>query len=49
VEHGIGGAVVRELLRRGFGADGFALADPDLKSRDFGVNGKAAGKRAHAE
>ena len=42
-------AAVRELLRRGLGADGFALANPNLQSRDFGVNGEAAGKRPRAE
>jgi len=33
-------AAIRELLRRGLAADGFALADRDLKSRDFGVTSK---------
>jgi hypothetical protein len=42
-------AAVRELLRRGQGADGFALADPELKSRDFGVNGKTNGKGGRVE
>ncbi len=34
-------AAIRELLRRGLAAEGFALADRELKSRDFGVTGKA--------
>jgi hypothetical protein len=28
---------VRELLRRGLAAEGFPVADPHSKSRDFGV------------
>jgi len=32
-------AAIRELLRRGLDAEGFKLADADMKSRDFGVNG----------
>jgi hypothetical protein len=42
-------AAVRELLRRGLAAEGFALADPELKSRDFGVNGKTNGKGVRME
>jgi len=30
-------AAVRELLRRGLAAEGFVLADRDVKSKDFGV------------
>lgn len=30
-------AAVRELLRRGLAAEGFAAADGGLKSQDFGV------------
>jgi hypothetical protein len=30
-------AAVRELLRRGLAAEGFALADGNSKSKDFGV------------
>jgi len=33
-------AAIRELLKRGLTADGFAKADGALKSRDFGVAGK---------
>jgi hypothetical protein len=39
-------AAVRELLRRGLTAEGFAIADSATKSGDFGVVGAAnAGKR----
>ena len=30
-------AAIRELLKRGLAAEGFATADGDLHSRDFGV------------
>jgi hypothetical protein len=30
-------AAIRELLKRGLVADGFMLADKDVKSRDFGL------------
>lgn len=33
-------AAVRELLKRGLAARGFATADADLRSQDFGVIGK---------
>ncbi|MFL6689179.1 MAG: hypothetical protein ACJ8IR_03185 [Alphaproteobacteria bacterium] len=33
-------AAIRELLRRGLASEGFAVADRDLKSRDFGVTSK---------
>jgi len=42
-------AAIRELLRRGLTAEGFALADPDMRSRDFGVNRKTDGKSHAAE
>ena len=32
-------AAVRELLKRGLAAEGFALADGGSKSQDFGVTG----------
>jgi hypothetical protein len=38
-------AAIRELLRRGLTAEGFSLADRDLKSRDFGVTGKTSARR----
>lgn len=30
-------SAVRELLKRGLAAEGFMLADRDVKSRDFGI------------
>lgn len=30
-------AAIREILRRGLAADGFALADRDTRSKEFGV------------
>ena len=30
-------AAIRELLKRGLAAEGFALANRDVKSKDFGV------------
>jgi hypothetical protein len=30
-------AAIRELLKRGLAAEGFALADRDVQSKDFGV------------
>ena len=37
-------AAVRELLRRGLAAEGFATADGDEKSQDFGVLDQEAGQ-----
>lgn len=34
-------SAIRELLKRGLSAEGFAQADGALKSRDFGVGGKS--------
>ena len=34
-------SAIRELLKRGLAAEGFAVADGGLKSGDFGVGGKA--------
>ena len=48
-------AAVRELLKRGLAAEGYALAAAGTKSSDFGVigskadGGKAAGRRPRAE
>jgi hypothetical protein len=36
-------AAVRELLRRGLASEGFLLADPHSKSRDFSVVGRKRG------
>jgi hypothetical protein len=33
-------SAIRELLKRGLSAEGFAQANSELKSRDFGVSGK---------
>ncbi len=33
-------AAIRELLKRGLAAEGFAVADGSLKSGDFSVDGK---------
>jgi len=35
-------AAIRELLKRGLSVDGFALADRDIKSVDFGIVDEAA-------
>jgi hypothetical protein len=34
-------AAIRELLKRGLAAEGFAVADGGSRSRDFGVTGQA--------
>ena len=36
-------SAIRELLKRGLAAEGFAQAASDMKSRDFGVAAKADG------
>ena len=45
-------AAIRELIRRGLSADGFALADKNTKSKDFGLieekRPKSASKKASA-
>lgn len=42
-------AAVRELLKRGLSAEGFAVADAHTKSKDFGVvGGKMKGKSVGA-
>ena len=41
-------AAIRELLKRGLSAEGFAQADGDLKSRDFGVADKEPARRGNA-
>ena len=45
-------AAIRELLKRGLAAEGFVLADRDVKSKDFGVvtakqKGKPSNGRLH--
>jgi hypothetical protein len=42
-------AAVRELLKRGLAAEGFALADGGSKSSDFGVVDEAEGKQASGD
>ena len=37
-------AAVRELLRRGLGAEGFSKATAGVKSTAYGVTGKTSGK-----
>lgn len=41
-------AAVRELLRRGLSAEGFAVADDSTKSSDFGVVGTSPAKAVKA-
>jgi hypothetical protein len=41
-------AAIRELLKRGLAAEGFATADGDAKSGDFGVTDSASGRAARA-
>jgi hypothetical protein len=36
-------AAIRELLKRGLSAEGFATADSQLKSSDFGVGARDSG------
>jgi hypothetical protein len=36
-------AAIRELLKRGLAAEGFATADAQLKSSEFGVQAAAVG------
>jgi hypothetical protein len=38
-------AAIRELLLRGLSADGFALADRSVKSKNFGIVSKQKSKR----
>ncbi len=35
-------AAIRELLKRGLAAEGFAIADSQMKSSEFGVQATAA-------
>lgn len=37
-------SAIRELLKRGLAAAGFATASGELKSRDFGIVGKTTGE-----
>jgi hypothetical protein len=38
-------AAIRELLKRGLAAEGFAVAESGQRSGDFGVTGKTASRR----
>ena len=40
-------AAIRELLRRGLAADGFAIAIDGSKSKQFGVTGDRSGSNGH--
>ena len=42
-------AAVRELLRRGLAAEGFATADGGTKSQDFGVISQSEGDGDNAD
>jgi hypothetical protein len=37
-------AAIRELLKRGLAAEGFTVADGQMKSSEFGVEGRPASK-----
>jgi len=39
-------AAIRELLKRGLSSEGFAVADGETKSSEFGVTEKKTGKKA---
>lgn len=39
-------SAIRELLKRGLAAEGFAVADSQMKSSDFGVGASARKKLA---
>jgi hypothetical protein len=39
-------AAIREMLRRGLAAEGFAIADKGVKSKDFGILAKQKVKPA---
>jgi hypothetical protein len=42
-------SAIRELLKRGLAGDGFAFADRDIKSKEFGIVGKQQkARRTHA-
>jgi hypothetical protein len=40
---------IRELLKRGLGAEGFEIADGGARSRDFGVTGQSSACRRDPE
>ena len=42
-------AAIREILKRGLAAEGFALADKGVKSKDFGILAKQKAKASKRE
>jgi len=42
-------AAVRELLKRGLAAEGFAMADGGAKSQDFGVTDDASKRQSSGD
>ena len=42
-------SAIRELLRRGLAAEGFVLANRDIKSKDFGILAKQKSKSAKSQ
>ena len=38
-------SAIRELLKRGLAAEGFLTADSEMKSSDFGVQGKTVSSK----
>jgi len=42
-------AAIREMLKRGLAAEGFVLADKDVKSKDFGILLKQKARSAKRE
>jgi hypothetical protein len=42
-------AAIREILKRGLAAEGFALADKGVKSKDFGILVKQRAKASKRE
>ena len=42
-------AAIREILKRGLAAEGFALADKGVKSKDFGILAKQRAKASKRE
>jgi hypothetical protein len=39
-------AAIRELLKRGLAAEGFAVADSQMKSNEFGVQATSVASKA---
>jgi hypothetical protein len=47
--HAEPGGPIREILKRGLAAQGFALADKGVKSKDFGILAKQKAKATKRE